>query len=307
MGQAAQPRRLLRGGGPACPAPGPGAGLGRGGGGDGVADEGFPLRPGELGGGVADLGGQLGIGAAGGPAAGCRPWPGAGQVEQPGGEPGGLPGALPAGGAAGAAEPGPGDRAGQDLQDGVLAVAQAGRGAGQRPQRRLRVMAGRQREDLGAGQPQRARRRPARRAGSGGAAGAVTVCAPGQAASTARSIRPGGMVPGTHSRIVIPAASPPAQAYSQPRCGCPCQQPGPGRAQQPGQVPPQRHRPVRAGLRRGQDRDQPGAVGEGGVLAAAQPAPGPRRRRPRRRRAAARPPGRNAARAASSSWARWPV
>ena len=59
-------------------------------------------------------------------------------------------------------------------------------------------------------------------AGSGGAAGAVTVCAPGQAASTARSIRPGGIVPGTHSRIVIPAASPPAQAYSQPRCGWPC-------------------------------------------------------------------------------------
>ena len=58
--------------------------------------------------------------------------------------------------------------------------------------------------------------------GSGGLAGAVTVCAPGQAASTARSIRPGGMVPGTHRRMLIPAASPPAQMYSQPRCGCPC-------------------------------------------------------------------------------------
>ena len=57
--------------------------------------------------------------------------------------------------------------------------------------------------------------------GSGGPAGAVTVCAPGQAASTARSIRPGGRVPGTHRRIVIPAAVPPAQVYSQPRCGCP--------------------------------------------------------------------------------------
>ena len=58
--------------------------------------------------------------------------------------------------------------------------------------------------------------------GSGGPAGAVRVCAPGQAASTARSIRPGGMVPGTHRRMLIPAASPPDQAYSQPRCGCPC-------------------------------------------------------------------------------------
>ena len=109
--------------------------------------------------------------------------------------------------------------------------------------------------------------------GSGGPAGAVTVCAPGQAASTARSIRPGGMVPGTHRRMLIPAASPPAQAYSQPRCGCPCRQPGPGRAQQPGQVAPQRRRAGRAGLRRGQDRDLPGGLGERGVLPPAQPGP----------------------------------
>ena len=70
-------------------------------------------------------------------------------------QPGGLPGALGAGGAAGAAQPGSGDRPGEDLDDGVLAVAQPGGGAGQRPQRGVRVMAHRQREDLGAGQPQR--------------------------------------------------------------------------------------------------------------------------------------------------------
>ena len=154
VGQAAQPGRLLRGGGPPLPAAGAVAGLGRGGGGDRVADQGFPLRPGELGGGLADLGGQVGIGAAGGPAA-AGAVPGAGQVQQPGGHPGGLPGPLLAGGAAGLAEPGSGDRPGQDLQDGVLAVGEAGRGPGQRPQRRLRVMAGRQRQDVRAGQPQR--------------------------------------------------------------------------------------------------------------------------------------------------------
>ena len=80
---------------------------------------------------------------------------GAGQVQQPDRQPGGLPGALGAGGAAGAAQPGSGDRPGEDLDDGVLAVAQPGGGAGQRPQRGVRVMAHRQREDLGAGQPQR--------------------------------------------------------------------------------------------------------------------------------------------------------
>ena len=130
MGQAAQPGRLLGGGGLAFPPRGPVAGLGRGGGSDRVAGQGFPLRAGELGGGLADLGGQLGIRArAPGPASAAVP--GAGQVEQPGGQGGGLRGALPAGGAPGLAEPGPGDRAGQDLQDGVLAVAQAGGGAGQ--------------------------------------------------------------------------------------------------------------------------------------------------------------------------------
>ena len=214
MGQAAEPGRLLRGGGPPFPAACAVARLRRGGGGDGVADQGFPLRPGELGGGLADLGGQLGIGAAGGPGA-AGSVPGAGQVQQPGGHPGRLPGALLAGGAAGLAEPGSGDRPGEDLQDGVLAVGEAGRGPGQRPQRRFGVMTGGQRQDVRAGQPQRP---PAATAsgGSGGLAGAVTVCAPGQAASTARSIRPGGRVPGTHRRMLIPAAVPPARRTPSP-------------------------------------------------------------------------------------------
>ena len=50
-------------------------------------------------------------------------------------------------------------------------------------------------------------------------AGVVTAWAPGQAASIARSIMPGGTVPGTHTPIVITG---PAQVYSNPRCGCPC-------------------------------------------------------------------------------------
>ena len=62
-------------------------------------------------------------------------------------------------------------------------------------------------------------------AGSAGAAGqVVTACAPGQAASTARSTRPGGMMPGTHMLICSPPPAPPVQEYSQPRCGWPCHQ-----------------------------------------------------------------------------------
>ena len=133
-----------------------------------------------------------------------------------------CPDALLAGGAAGLAEPGSGDRPGQDLQDGVLAVGEAGRGPGQRPQRRLRVMAGRQRQDVRAGQPQRPagdggagrQRRPGRggdgvRAGPGRLDGALDQAGrdgAGHPQADASSRR----------------RSPPAQAYSQPRCGCPC-------------------------------------------------------------------------------------
>ena len=216
----------------------------------------------------ADLGGQLGVLARPGPG----PAPGragGGRVEQPGGEAGGLPAALPAGGAAGAAQPGPGDRAGQDLDDGVLAVAEPGRRAGQRPQRRLRVMAGRQREDLRAGQPQRpAGDQGAGRERRGGGGGDGVRAGPGglgRPLDQAGRDRAGHPQPDRHPGGV---AAGPGVLPAQVRLAVP--QPGPGRAQQPGQVAPQRHRPVRAGLRRGQDRDQPGTVGEGGVLAAAQ-------------------------------------
>ena len=294
VGQAAQPRGVLRGGGAGLPPPGPG-GDGRGGGGDGVADEGFPLRAGELAGGLADLGGQLGIGAGRGPAAPASGVAaGAGQVQQAGGEPGGLPGALLAGGAAGLAEPGSGDRAGEHLDDGVLAVGQAGGGAGQRPQRRVQVVAGATAGGSRGGPAAVSRRRSGRRAAAGGLAGAVRVCAPGQAASTARSIRPGGMVPGTHRRIARPAVVPPAQVYSQPRCGCPCHSRAQGGRSSPVRCPHSAAGAAGVGLRRGEHRDRAGGGGEGGVLAAVQPlAPG-QRSRLWRRPAAGRPPGRNA-------------
>ena len=109
--------------------------------------------------------------------------------------------------------------------------------------------------------------------GSGGPAGAVTVCAPGQAASTARSIRPGGRVPGTHRRIAHPGGGPAGPGVFPAQVRLPVPPACPGRAQQPGQVPPQRRRAGRAGLRRGQDRDLPGSLGECGVLPAVQPGP----------------------------------
>ena len=271
VGQAAQPGRLLRGGGPPLPAACAVAGLDRGGGSDRVADKGFPLRPGELGGGLADLGGQVGVGAAGGPGA-AGSVPGAGQVQQPGGDPGGLPGTLLAGGAAGLAEPGAGDRPGEDLQDGVLAVGEAGRGPGQRPQRRLGVMAGGQRQDVRAGQPQRPagrdgfgrQRRPGGggdgvRAGPGGFDGALDQAGREGAGHPQADAHPGGVAAGPG---VLPAQ---VRLPVPPAC--------PGGAQQPGQVPPQRRRAGRAGLRRGQDGDLPGGLGEGRVLPPAQPGP----------------------------------
>ena len=97
---------------------------------------------------------RSGIGAAAGRAAAGAGAAGAGQVQEPGDEPGGgLPGALLAGSAARLAEPGPGDRPGQHLDDRVLAVAERGGCTGQGSQRVGLVRA--QRQDLGAGQPQR--------------------------------------------------------------------------------------------------------------------------------------------------------
>ena len=138
-------------------------------------------------------------------------------VQQPGGQPGGAAGAQLPGGAAGAAQPGAGDRPGEYLDDGVLAVGEAAAGGGEGTQR-VRVVIGLE----GRISVRASRSVPpaaSARAGNGGAAGAVTAWAPGQAASMARSIMPGGTVPGTHIRIVMTG---PAQVYSNPRWGWPC-------------------------------------------------------------------------------------
>ena len=76
---------------------------------------------------------------------------------------GGRAGAQPPGGAAGSAQPGAGDRAGEDLDDGVLPGGQAAAGGGEGPQR-IAAVIGFERQDLGAGQPQRppGRQRPGR-------------------------------------------------------------------------------------------------------------------------------------------------
>ena len=70
-----------------------------------------------------------------------------------------------------------------------------------------------------------------------------------------------------------PAAGPagPGVFPAQVRLAVP--PPCPGRAQQPGQVPPQRLRPCRVGLRRGEDDHLPGTLGEQLVAAAPQPRP----------------------------------
>ncbi|MCP2204799.1 hypothetical protein LX90_008536 [Lentzea flava] len=80
--------------------------------------------------------------------------------------------------------------------------------------------------------PTASTRRPAAAVvGIGGLAGVVRVCAPGQAASMARSIMPGGTRPGTHSRICTPSVN----VSSKARCGCP-----PNRRSQPGRSTPTR-------------------------------------------------------------------
>ena len=107
-------------------------------------------------------------------------------------------------------------------------------------------------------------------AGNGGVAGAVTAWAPGQAASMARSIMPGGTVPGTHTLIVMTGPGP---GVLEPDVGLAVPQPGPRGAQQPGQVPPQRLPAGRVRQRRRQHGDHPGIRGEGGVLAPPQPRP----------------------------------
>ena len=71
--------------------------------------------------------------------------------------------------------------------------------------------------------------------------GVVWVVAPGQAAVMARSTRPGGIGPGTQIRIVDPSGG---DHVLEAQVGLAEQQPPPARAQQPGQVAPQRRRPV---------------------------------------------------------------
>ena len=194
---------------------------------------------------------------------------GGGQVQQPGGQPGGLPAAQPPGGPAGAAQPGPGDRAGQHLQHGVLAVAERGGGPGQRPQR-VRGKAGAQRQDLGPREPQR----PAGGQHPGGQRGAGRGGSDGVRAGPGRFHGPldqAGRDDARHPHAdPHPAAGPagPGVFPAQVRLAVPPA--GPGRAQQPGQVPPQRLGAGRVGLRRGEDDHLPGAVGEHLVAAAPQ-------------------------------------
>jgi hypothetical protein len=89
----------------------------------------------------------------------------------------------------------------------------------------------------------------------------VMVCAPGQAASMARSAMPGGTPQGTHRLSVIAAL---VQEYSQARWGWPDSPAGQRRAHQPDQVRPQR-RPAggRVILRRGEDLDAVPPPGRG--------------------------------------------
>ena len=189
-----------------------------GGGGGGVADLGVPLRARRSWRRGPHLGGELRVGAGRAPRRAGAGRPGVRASSSREASRAGLTGAQLPGGAAGAAQPGAGDRAGEDLHDGVLPGGEAAAGGGEGPQRvrawsvlrgRISVRASRSVPPV-ASAP----------AGSGGLAGAVTAWAPGQAASMARSTMPGGTVPGTHILIVIPA--PPAQVYSKPRCGWPC-------------------------------------------------------------------------------------
>ena len=81
--------------------------------------------------------------------------------------------------------------------------------------------------------PTASMRRPAGAlVGIGGRAGVVRVCAPGHAASMARSTMPGGTTPGTQKEIRTPSAS---KTNSKPRCGWPRK-----RRAQPGRSRPTR-------------------------------------------------------------------
>ena len=78
----------------------------------------------------------------------------------------------------------------------------------------------------------------------------------------ARSTRPGGMTPGTHSRIGDPGLGEHVLADDVRLAG---EQAAPGRAQQPDEVGPQRRAARGVDGRRGQHGDQAGVGDQGGV------------------------------------------
>ncbi len=126
-------------------------------------------------------------------------------------------------------------------------------------------------------------------AGSGGVAGAVTAWAPGQAASMARSIMPGGTVPGTHTLIVMTG---PAQVYSNPMCGCPCRSRAHGGRSSPPRCPHSACPPAGSASGGASTVITRAFGGEGGVLAPPQPRPA--QQAPRSAAAASSRPGHRA-------------
>ena len=184
-----------------------------------------------------------------------------------------MAGAQAPGGAAGFAEPGAGDRAGEDLDDGVLPGGQAAAGGGEGPQR-ISAVIGCEGEDLGAGQPQRPPGHQCRgRQGRGGGGGDGVGAGPGGLDGPldhAGRHRPGDPHPDRHHRA--------RPGVLEPDMRLPVPKPGPPGAQQPAQVPPQRLPAGRVRQGRRQHRDHPRIRGEGSVLAPPQPPPAQHRR-----------------------------
>ena len=89
--------------------------------------------------------------------------------------------------------------------------------------------------------------------------------APGQAASTARSTRPGGTTPGTHQLMVSPAS---VAVSSNAEVGLPAERPSPRRTEQRHEIGPQGGRPLGVDLGRGEYPHQACPIGEAARLAA---------------------------------------
>ena len=183
-----------------------------------------------------------------------------------------MTGTQPPGGAAGCAEPGAGDRTGEDLDDGVLPGGQAAAGGGEGPQR-IAAVIGFEGENLGAGQPQRPpRHQRTCREGWDGGGGDGVGAGPGGLDGPlehAGRHRPGDPHPDRHHRA--------RPGVLEPDMRLPMPQAGPPGAQQPAQVPPQRLPASRVRQRRRQHPDHPRAVGEGSVVAPPQPRPAQQR------------------------------